>query len=197
MKIVSAVCVASAVGPKQYPAKALPEVAFVGRSNVGKSSLINSMCSRRGLARTSGQPGKTQTINFFEINERLYFVDLPGYGYAETSRDKRREWGGFITDYLSKSERLVLVIQLIDMRHAPMKNDIEASKWLSGLGVPYIIVATKADKIARGRHAAHLAAIRKGLGLAPGAGSLVYSSESGEGRDALWRNIMDVLGRSA
>jgi len=193
MKIVSAKCVVSAVKPSQYPAGRLPEIVLVGRSNVGKSSLINSLCARRGLARTSGQPGKTQTINFFEINEEMYLVDLPGYGYAEASKEKRREWGGFITKYLQDSERIALIIHLIDLRHEPMKNDIEAAQWLLELNVPYLAVGTKADKIARGKRAAHISDIRKGLRLPPDIPSMVYSSETGEGREELWRCIRGLL----
>jgi GTP-binding protein len=193
MKIISAKCVVSAVGPGQYPKEGYPEIAMVGRSNVGKSSLINSMCARRGLARTSGSPGKTRTINYFEINGQMYLVDLPGYGYAEASKEKRREWGGFITKYLQNCANLSLIIHLIDLRHDPMKNDIEASKWLLGLKIPYVIVGTKADKIARGRRAAHIAAIRRGLDLPSDVPALIYSSETGEGRDELWRHVRHVL----
>jgi GTP-binding protein len=193
MKITSAKCVVSAVGPDQYPKGGYPEIAFAGRSNVGKSSLINSLCSKHGLARTSGQPGKTQTINFFEINERMYLVDLPGYGYAEASKGKRREWGEFITEYLKNSKRLALIIHLIDLRHEPMKNDIEAANWLLRLNIPYIIVGTKADKIVRGKRAAHTSAIRKGLNLPAHVPSIAFSSETGEGRDELWRHVRDVL----
>jgi GTP-binding protein len=193
MKITSAKCVVSAVGPDQYPKGGYPEIVFAGRSNVGKSSLINSLCSKHGLARTSGQPGKTQTINFFEINEQIYLVDLPGYGYAEASKGKRREWGEFITNYLQDSKKLALIIHLIDLRHEPMKNDTEASAWLLGLNIPYIVVGTKADKIARGKKAAHIAAVRKGLDLTAHVPSLTFSSETGEGRDELWRHVRDVL----
>jgi GTP-binding protein len=193
MKIISAKCVISAVGPNQYPAKGYPEIVLAGRSNVGKSSLINSLCSKKGLARTSGQPGKTQTINFFEVNEKIYLVDLPGYGYAEASRGKRREWGGFITQYLQGNSGIALVIHLIDLRHEPMKNDIEASQWLLGLDIPYVIVGTKADKISRGQRAANIAAVRKGLNLPAHIPSLNYSSETGEGREELWRYVKDVL----
>jgi GTP-binding protein len=193
MKIISAKCIISAVGPDQYPDTGYPEIAMVGRSNVGKSSLINSLCARRSLARTSDQPGKTQTINYFEINEQLYLVDLPGYGYAETSKGKRGEWGEFITNYLRESERLALIVHLIDLRHEPMKNDMNASEWLMRLNLPYVIVGTKADKISRGRRAAHIAAIRKGLRLPARVPSLVYSSETGEGRDELWRHVRSIL----
>jgi GTP-binding protein len=193
MKITSAKCVISAVGPDQFPDTGYPEIVMVGRSNVGKSSLINSLCSQRGLARTSCQPGKTQTINYFAINEQMYLVDLPGYGYAEASKKKRGEWGRFITDYLQNRDMIVLVVHLIDLRHDPMKNDRNASEWLMSLNLPYIIVGTKADKVSRGRRQAHIAAARKGLKLPDNIPSLIYSSETGEGRDELWRNVRSVL----
>ncbi len=193
MKIISAKCIISAVGPNQYPATGYPEIVMVGRSNVGKSSLINSLCARRALARTSVQPGKTQTINYFAINEQLYLVDLPGYGYAEASKGKRSEWGEFITSYLRGGDRIALIVHLIDLRHEPMKNDKNASEWLIGLNVPYVIVGTKADKISRGRRPAHIAAIRKGLMLPAHVPALIYSSETGEGREELWRHVRSVL----
>ena len=193
MKIISAKCIISAVGPNQYPDSGYPEIVMVGRSNVGKSSLINSLCAQRALARTSGQPGKTQTINYFAINEQLYLVDLPGYGYAEASKGKRREWGEFITNYLRDRDRLALIVHLIDLRHEPMKNDKDASEWLMGLNIPYVIVGTKADKISRGKRPAHIAAIRKGLMLPPHVPALIYSKETGEGRDELWRHVRNVL----
>ncbi len=193
MKIISVKCSMSAVGPKQYPDTGYPEIVLVGRSNVGKSSLINSLCSRRALARTSSQPGKTQTINFFDVNEQFYLVDLPGYGYAAESKGKRREWGEFIVNYLRDRERIALIVHLIDLRHEPMKNDREASEWLAELNVPYVVVGTKADKISRGRRQAHVAAIRKGLSLPSQVSSLVFSSETGEGRDELWRHVRTIL----
>lgn len=193
MKIISAKCTISAVGPNQYPGTGYPEILMVGRSNVGKSSLINSLCARRALARTSGQPGKTQTINYFAINEQMYLVDMPGYGYAETLKAKRREWGEFITNYLRDRDRLALIVHLIDLRHEPMKNDKNASEWLMGLNIPYVIVGTKADKISRGKRPAHIAAIRKGLMLPADVPSLIYSSETGEGRVELWHHVRSVL----
>jgi GTP-binding protein len=193
MKIVSAKCIISAVGPKQYPDTGYPEIAMVGRSNVGKSSLINSLCSRRGLARTSDQPGKTRTINYFDINEQMYLVDLPGYGYAQTSKGKREEWGEFITNYLRERSGLALIIHLIDLRHEPMNNDKNASEWLRGLNIPYVIVGTKADKISRGKRPAHISAIRRGLRLPADVPSLIYSSETGEGREELWLHVRSVL----
>ena len=193
MKIISAKCVISAVGPNQYPDTGYPEIVMVGRSNVGKSSLINSLCARRALARTSDQPGKTQTINYFAINEQMYLVDLPGYGYAATSKGKHREWGEFITNYLRDGERIALIVHLIDLRHDPMKNDKNASDWLMRLNIPYVIVGTKADKISRGRRQAHIAAIRKGLMLPAHVPALIYSSETGEGRDDLWHYVRNVV----
>ena len=192
MKIISAKCIISAVGPDQYPDTGYPEIAMVGRSNVGKSSLINSLCARHALARTSGRPGKTQTINYFAINEQLYLVDLPGYGYAATSKGKHREWGEFITNYLRDRDRLALIVHLIDLRHEPMKNDKNASAWLMKLNIPYVIVGTKADKISRGKRPAHIAVIRKVLMLPAHVPSLIYSSETGEGRDELWRHIRSI-----
>jgi len=193
MKIISAKCTISAVGPNQYPDTGYPEIVMVGRSNVGKSSLINSLCAQRALARTSGQPGKTQTINYFAINEQMYLVDLPGYGYAETSKGKHRERGEFITNYLRDRNRLALIVHLIDLRHEPMKNDKNASEWLMGLNIPYVVVGTKADKISRGKRPAHIAAIRKGLMLPAHVPSLIYSSETGEGREELWHHVRSVL----
>ena len=193
MKITSAKCIISAVGPNQYPNTGHPEIAMVGRSNVGKSSLINSLCAQRALARTSGQPGKTQTINYFAVNDRMYLVDLPGYGYSEASKDKRSAWGDFVTDYLRERDRLALILHLVDLRHTPMTNDKNASEWLLGLNISYIVVATKADKVSRGKRPAHVAMIRKGLVLPAYIPSLVYSKETGEGREELWRHVRSIL----
>jgi len=193
MKIISAKCTISAVGPNQYPNTGYPEIVMVGRSNVGKSSLINSLCARRALARTSDQPGKTQTINYFAINEQMYLVDLPGYGYAGASKAKRSEWGEFITNYLRNRYIIALIVHLIDLRHDPMKNDKNASEWLMKLNIPYVIVGTKADKISRSRRPAHIAAIRKGLMLPAHVPALIYSSETGEGRDELWHHVRSVI----
>ena len=193
MKITSAKCIISAVGPNQYPNTGHPEIAMVGRSNVGKSSLINLLCAQRALARTSGQPGKTRTINYFAINERMYLVDLPGYGHAEASKGKRSAWGEFVTDYLRDRDSLALIVHLIDLRHEPMTNDKNASEWLLGLNIPYVVVATKADKVSRGKRAAHVAMIRKGLMLPAHIPSLVYSKETGEGREEVWRHVRSIL----
>lgn len=198
--IIQADYLASAVRQDQYPAIDWPEVAFVGRSNVGKSSLINSLCRRNGLARTSGTPGKTQTLNFYRAlirfaegeRQELCLVDLPGYGYARTGQANKRQWGKFIEEYLKKSDRLRLVLQLIDIRHAPMDSDIASYTWLASHGLPVHVVATKADKLSRSQMQKQLAVIRTGLG-APGLTITPHSSLSGAGRDELVGLLIDVL----
>lgn len=193
--------VASAVKKEQYPEKELPEVVFIGRSNVGKSSLINSLTRVRGLARVSGQPGKTQTINFFELTAKLdgeeerksfYLVDLPGYGYARTGKERRKIWAKFINEYLLTSPRLQFVCQLIDIRHDPMASDIEMFEWLVAHNIPVLIVATKADKIGKNARQKQIAAIRRALGVKE-LSILPYSSLKNEGRSDLLDVIRDVL----
>ncbi|MGE4588318.1 MAG: ribosome biogenesis GTP-binding protein YihA/YsxC, partial [Acidaminococcaceae bacterium] len=167
---------ASAVRPDQYPAPYLDEVAFIGRSNVGKSSLINSLTRRNGLARVSGSPGKTQTINFYELEgkrifdgvdqrKKFYLVDLPGYGFARTSKENKDQWSGFIRKYLSDSEHLRLVCQLIDIRHKPLDSDIECYHWLMGCGVPVQLILTKSDKVSKNMAASQKALFKRELGL--------------------------------
>lgn len=197
--VTGAVYTASAVRADQYPPGDFVEVAMIGRSNVGKSSLINSLCRHGGLARTSSTPGKTQTINFFTVNvkfseevrRQFLLVDLPGYGYAKTGRAARRQWGAFIDAYLKGSPRLALVCQLIDSRHPPMESDKEAHARLCELGRPVQVVATKTDKLSRQAVKKHCEIIRAGLGLEAGAGVVAYSASSGAGRDEL----LDVIGR--
>ncbi len=193
--------VASAVKKEQYPEKELPEIVFIGRSNVGKSSLINSLTRVRGLARVSGQPGKTQTINFFELTAKLdgeeerkafYLVDLPGYGYAKTGKERRKIWAKFINEYLLTSPRLQFVCQLIDIRHDPMASDIEMFEWLVAHNIPVLIVATKADKIGKNARQKQIAAIRRTLGVKE-LSILPYSSLKNEGRSDLLDVIRDVL----
>jgi len=151
MKIRTAEYLVSAVNSQQYPQSSKPEIALVGRSNVGKSSFINKFINRRGLARTSSVPGKTQTINFYLINEAWFFVDLPGYGFAKVSKGTRAFWGRFIEEYLSKRPHLVGIIQLVDIRHVPSADDIIMQEWLVESGIPFLVVATKADKIAKSK----------------------------------------------
>lgn len=201
INIIRAKYTASAVKKAQYPAERLKEIAFIGRSNVGKSSLINSLTRVHNLARVSGQPGKTQTINFFELTARIietgedklfHLVDLPGYGYAKTAQTNRKQWVKFIEEYFLNSEHLQFVCQLIDIRHAPMKSDIEMFNWLVKNNVPVLIIATKADKISRGAVAKQVAQIRKTLGVKE-IDILPYSSVKNAGRSELLEVIYQML----
>ncbi|MFC5468335.1 ribosome biogenesis GTP-binding protein YihA/YsxC [Cohnella suwonensis] len=192
MKIKQSEFVISAVGPAQYPEEGLPEVALAGRSNVGKSSLINKMLLRRNLARTSQQPGKTQTLNYYRINGdlgELYFVDFPGYGYARVSKSEREAWGKMIERYLRGREPLKLVLQLVDLRHPPSADDIRMYEWLSHYEIPMTVVATKADKVSRSQWPKHMKIIRQSLGMPGHVPLLLFSSETGQGRDELWSLI--------
>ena len=192
--------VASAVKPEQYPENDLPEIVFIGRSNVGKSSLINSLTRVNNLARVSSQPGKTQTINFFEVGVKIdgvegrkafYLVDLPGYGYAKTGKEKRKIWSKFIEEYFLTSPRLQFVCQLIDIRHDPMASDVEMFEWLVKNNIPVLIVTTKADKIGKNARQKNIAAIKRKLGIAE-VPVLPYSSLKNEGRS----DLLDVIGDS-
>ncbi|MEW9700168.1 ribosome biogenesis GTP-binding protein YihA/YsxC [Paenibacillus sp. SI8] len=194
MKVNQAEFIISAVGPSQYPEDALPEIALAGRSNVGKSSLINRMIARKNLARTSSQPGKTQTLNYYKINQDLYFVDLPGYGYAKVSKTEREKWGKFIESYLLNREPLKLVMQLIDLRHPPTKDDQAMYEWLRHKDLPVLVVATKADKIPKSRWQKHAKIVRETLGMDQGYHPLLFSSELGLGKDELWGIIEKYIG---
>jgi GTP-binding protein len=189
MKVTSAEFVISAVGPKQYPTDGLPEIALVGRSNVGKSSLINKMLNRKALARISSRPGKTQTLNYFRVNNELYFVDFPGYGYAKVAKSIKQQWGKMIETYLSQRKELRFIIQLVDIRHAPSKDDIAMYDWCKQIGLPSVIVATKGDKIARGKWQQHTKVIRDHLQLRGDDTIIIFSSETGQGKDELWAEI--------
>ena len=189
----------SAVGKAQYPEEHLPEFAFIGRSNVGKSSLINSLCNRKNLARTSQTPGKTQTINFFRVTFKvdgnysdMHFVDLPGYGYAKTSKTNRRVWAKFIEEYLLKSANLKFVCQLIDMRHPPMDSDKKFFAWLVEHNLPVLLIATKADKLSKNEQKKQLAVIQNSFGV-EGLSILPYSSQTNAGRADLLQTIFDSL----
>lgn len=192
MLVNQAEFIISAVGPGQYPQDALPEIALAGRSNVGKSSLINRMIGRKNLARTSSQPGKTQTLNYYLINQDLYFVDLPGYGYAKVSKTQREKWGKFIENYLLNRETLKLVLLLVDLRHPPSKDDQAMYGWLQHNDVPVFVVATKADKIPKSRWPKHIKIVKETLGMPKGSGLMIFSSELGLGKDELW----DILEQS-
>ncbi len=165
------------------------EVAFAGKSNVGKSSMINALLNRKSLARTSAQPGKTQTINFYNINDAMYMVDLPGYGYAKTSASEKEKWGKMIENYLHTSKKLQAVFLLIDIRHDPSANDKIMYDWMVYQGFAPIIIATKLDKIKRSQIQKNVKAIREGLKVKPGTIIIPFSSETKQGRDELWEVI--------
>lgn len=173
----------------KLPENVLPEVAFAGKSNVGKSSLINALMNRKSLARTSSQPGKTQTINFYNINEELYFVDLPGYGYAKVSKEIKAKWGKMIERYLRTSMQLRLVFLLIDIRHEPSANDVQMYDWIVQNGFYPIIIATKKDKINRSQLAKHLRMIKTTLRVAEGTPIVPFSAQTKDGRDEIWELI--------
>ena len=177
----------------RLPENTLPEFAFAGKSNVGKSSLINALVNRKALARTSSQPGKTQTINFYNINGTLYFVDLPGYGYARVSKEDREKWGVMIEHYLHRSNVLKAVFLLIDIRHDPSANDKQMYDWIVYQGYRPIIIATKKDKINRSELAKKLKAIRTGLGLKADDILIPFSAETKEGREEIWSRIESHL----
>lgn len=190
MKITSTEFIKSAFEESQWPRDALPEVAFLGRSNVGKSSLINSLLAVRGLARTSGTPGRTQALNFFLINRRFRFVDLPGYGYARAPRTVREGWGEMATDYLAKRASLVLSIQIVDARHDPSKLDLQLDEWLSAHEKPRVVVATKSDKLSQNELRKSLKGIESAL---QAERIIAYSAQTGRGRDLLWRAIEEAI----
>lgn len=192
MKIKKAELKAVAVKPNQYPEDTMAEVAFAGRSNVGKSSLINLLLNRKKLARVSGNPGKTRTINFYEINDSFRIVDLPGYGYAKVSKSITENWGQMIETYLAGRTALRKVIQLVDIRHAPTAQDIQMYEWLRYYGLDGVVVATKADKISRNEMQKNLAVIRKTLGLSPDDLIIPVSALKRTGTDQLLE-IMEAL----
>lgn len=179
------------------PDNLLPEVAFAGKSNVGKSSLINALMNRKALARTSAQPGKTQTINFYNINEVMYLVDLPGYGYAKIAESEKQKWGKMIENYLKSSKQLRAVFLLIDIRHDPSVNDKIMYDWIVHQGYDPIIIATKLDKINRSQKDKCVKAIRTGLDVKPGTKILPFSAESKQGRDEIWAVMDEVIGYEA
>jgi len=193
MKVKQAEFVISAVGPGQYPEDALPEIALAGRSNVGKSSLINRLISRKNLARTSSQPGKTQTLNYYRINDFFYFVDVPGYGYAKVSRAERASWGRFIERYLLNREPLRKVLLIIDVRHQPTKDDQAMYEWLAHNGLPIVVIATKADKIPRSQWQKNVKIVRETLGMPKGDPVVLFSAESGQGLDELWKLLDETV----
>ncbi|MGA4513484.1 GTP-binding protein [Staphylococcus caledonicus] len=183
----------SAVQEAQYPETGLSEVALSGRSNVGKSSFINSMIGRKNMARTSQQPGKTQTLNFFNIDEQLVFVDVPGYGYAKVSKSQREKFGKMIEEYLTKRENLKLVIQLVDLRHNPTEDDVLMYDYLKHFEIPTLVICTKEDKIAKGKVQKHLKNIKEKLDLDPDDEIISYSSIQNTKQQQIWDLIASYL----
>lgn len=188
MKVTSAEFLKAAVERKGWPKDGLPQVAFAGRSNVGKSSLINNLVNRKGLVKTSGTPGKTREINFFTINSGFYFVDLPGFGYARVPGKVQSDWGPMIEEYLLGSRELKLVVFLLDIRHEPGNYDMVMNRYLKENNIPAAYVATKADKISRGSRMKHIGVIARALGIAS-EDIIEYSSQTGEGKARLWERI--------
>lgn len=189
MKVHNVEMIMSAVKPEQYPDEGYPEFALAGRSNVGKSSFINKMIGRKSLARTSSKPGKTQTLNFYKIEEQLFFVDVPGYGYAKVSKTEREAWGQMIEVYLTERETLRAVVQIVDVRHPPTADDCIMYDFLVHYDIPAIIIATKLDKIPKGKVNKHLKIIKDKLGMRKGDPLIPFSSEKGIGMEQAWREI--------
>lgn len=177
----------------KLPENTLMEVAFAGKSNVGKSSLINGLVNRKSLARTSSQPGKTQTINFYNVNKELYLVDLPGYGYAKVSVEAKQQWGKLIERYLHGSKQLKAVFLLIDIRHDPGANDKMMYEWICHNGFEPIIIATKLDKIKRSQVQKQIKAIKQGLNVKPGTVVIPFSAETKQGRDEIWALVENMM----
>ncbi|AXN37752.1 ribosome biogenesis GTP-binding protein YihA/YsxC [Peribacillus sp. NPDC060186] len=186
MKVTSSDIVISAVKPEQYPNTPIPEFALAGRSNVGKSSFINKMINRKNLARTSSKPGKTQTLNFYIINEALHFVDVPGYGYAKVSKTERDAWGRMIETYFTSRDQLRAALLIVDLRHPPTKDDIAMYEFLKHYDLPRIVIATKADKIPKGKWQKHLKVTRQTLNMEREDELLLFSGETGEGKEQAW-----------
>ena len=175
-----------------FPENDKIEIAFAGKSNVGKSSLINALVNRKALARTSAQPGKTQTINFYKVNDEVYFVDLPGYGYAKVSEEVKAKWGKLIERYLNDSQMLKAVFLLVDIRHEPSTNDKSMYEWIVYQGYDPIIIATKLDKINRSQIQKHVKMIKTGLGVKPGPVVIPFSSTTKQGREEIWETICSL-----
>ena len=190
MRVISAEFVKSVFEEKEWPRDGKPEVAFMGRSNVGKSSLINSLLGVKGLARTSSTPGRTQSLNFFLINNSFYFVDLPGYGYARVPKLIRASWGDMATNYLAKRGQLMLSIQIVDSRHEPKTLDLQLNEWLAAHAKPRIVVATKSDKLSNNELRKNFERVKRTL---DGERIMAYSATTGRGREEVWRAIEEAI----
>lgn len=193
MKITDAQLEKIAVNKNQYPDENLYEIAFAGRSNVGKSSFINSMLNRTNLARTSSKPGKTRTINFYNINGEFRFVDLPGYGYAQVSKKEKEKWGYIIEEYLNTRKNLIEVIQLVDIRHEPTEQDILMYNWIKTFNFAGIVIATKADKISKGKYQSNIKIIKNKLKVKESSLIIPYSSSKKINKDKAWHVFEEIL----
>lgn len=193
MKLSNCDIIISAAWKSQYPDQPVPEIAFAGRSNVGKSSLINMLTNRKKLARTSSRPGKTRTINFYDIDSRIRFVDLPGYGFARVSKDEKDKWAKMIEEYLNSREYLVEVILLVDMRHTPTDDDLMMYDWIKSMGFNGIVVATKADKVKRSQRQKKINKIRQKLLMGPSDVLLEMSSETRKGKYEFWDMVNQLM----
>lgn len=195
MKIRSSEITMSAINKSQYPKEGIPEIALVGRSNVGKSSIVNTLVNRRNFARISQTPGKTRTINFYLINKEFYFVDLPGYGYAKISKSEKDKWGGIMERYLQDREELCAIFLLVDIRHEPTADDKLMYDWIKHFGYECTVIATKADKISRGQYQKHINIIRKKLQLQSDEKVIPVSSLKKTGVEDLWNHIVEQYNR--
>jgi len=190
MKVTKAEIIISAVSQAQYPKTNIPEIALAGRSNVGKSSFINKMVNRKNLVRTSSKPGKTRTLNFYTINDDLfYFVDVPGYGYAKVSKSEQAKWGKMMEEYFETREQLQLVVLIVDIRHKPTREDIQMYDYITYLGIPILIIATKLDKIAKNKRTQHINQIKNVFSHGEDVTIIPFSAETSENKDIIWKEI--------
>ncbi|WP_373892982.1 ribosome biogenesis GTP-binding protein YihA/YsxC [Virgibacillus natechei] len=193
MKVTNAEIVISAVSQKQYPNDQLPEIALAGRSNVGKSSFINKLINRKNLARTSSSPGKTQTLNFYKINDAFYFVDVPGYGYAKVSKKEREKWGQMMEEYFQTRDTLKAAVLITDVRHEPPSTDVQMYDFLKHFELPVLVVATKLDKVPKNKRAQYIKRTKETLEMEPEDEIIPFSSETGEGKDEAWGILKKYL----
>lgn len=193
MKITTVKFVKSATQPTHYPEGNVPEVAFVGRSNVGKSSLLNTLVNRKNIAKTSSTPGKTRLINFYLINDRLSFVDLPGYGFAKVSQSVKREWGPMIETYLKERQNLRLVVVILDMRRDPSEDDLSLVDWLFSSNRPILFILTKADKLSKNQAFVRVRKIRESLGADNNVEMIPFSAKTGVGKETIWRKLIELI----
>jgi GTP-binding protein len=193
MKIISAEFIKSAVWPPQYPPATLPEIAFVGRSNVGKSSLINTLVGRKTLAKTSNTPGRTQLINFFTINEKVSFVDLPGYGFAKVAQSIKKDWGDMIESYLRERLNLALVVFILDIRRDPSEDDLALRDWLEHYRIPYVYILTKADKLSNNQAVIQKRAIERALQVSVEKKPILFSAKTQKGKNEIWQFLDNHL----